>query len=111
MMNYYIYLALARGRSNALLREPEAAGRAGQARRYRQRAGTSGGRRSPLPALLRRLRPAWASWAARATWPGRAAGGRVVLRDGSKVVVRPGGSARAPLPADRLARPRPHAPR
>jgi len=104
MMNYYIYLALARGRSNALLREPEAAGRAGQARRYRQRAGTSGGRRSPLPALLRRLRPARASWAARATWPGRAAGGRVVLRDGSKVVIRPVGSADAPLLADGFAR-------
>lgn len=37
MMNYYIYLALARGRSNALLREAEAAGRAEQARQHRQR--------------------------------------------------------------------------
>ena len=101
MMNYYIYLALARGRSNALLREPEAAGRAGQARRYRARAGASGGRRSPLPALFRRLRPARATWAA---WPGRAAGGRVVLRDGSKVVIRPVGSADAPLLADGFAR-------
>src|SRR5262249_59751109 len=104
MMNYYIYLALARGRSNALLREPEAAGRAGQTRRYRQRAGAPGGRRSPLPALLRRLRPARATWA---TWPGRAAGGRGVLRDGSKVVIRPGGSADAPLLARGLGRLRP----
>ena len=107
MMNYYTYLALARGRSNALLREAEAAGRAGQARRYRQRAGAAGGRRSPLPALFRRLRPAWAAWAARAAraaWPGRAAGGRVVLRDGSEVVIRPVGSADAPLLADGFAR-------
>src|SRR5215831_6945165 len=110
MMNYYTYLALARGRSNALLREAEAAGRAGQARRYRQRAGAAGGHRSPLPALFRRLRPAWATWAAwaaraaRAAWPGRAAGGRVVLRDGSEVVIRPVGSADAPLLADGFAR-------
>ena len=33
MMNYYVYLALARGRSNALLEEAEATGRARQARR------------------------------------------------------------------------------
>src|SRR5262249_4516593 len=101
MMNYYIYLALARGRSNALLREPEDAGRAGQARRYRQRAGASGGRRSPLPALLRRLRPARA---ARAAWPGRAAGGRVVLREGSKVGIPPGGGAAARRGAGGFAR-------
>jgi GNAT superfamily N-acetyltransferase len=100
MMNYYIYLALARGRSNALLTEAEAAGRAGPARRYRWRAGASGGHRSPLPRLFRRLRAALATWAAR---PGRA-GGRVVLRDGSTVVIRPVGSADAPLLADGFAR-------
>ena len=113
MMNYYIYLALARGRSDALLREAEAAGRARQARQYRRRAGAPGGRRSPLRRLFRRLRPAWAAWAAWtawatwATWPGRAgraAGRRVVLRDGSKVVIRQVRSADAPLLADGFAR-------
>jgi RimJ/RimL family protein N-acetyltransferase len=106
MMNYYVYLALARGHSDALLREAEAAGRAKQARLYRRRAGASGGRRSPL----RRLRPAWPAWAAWATWAtwpgraGRAAGRRVVLRDGSKVVIRQVRSADAPLLADGFAR-------
>src|SRR2546423_1865192 len=106
MMNYYVYLALARGHSDALLREAEAAGRAEQARLYRRRAGASGGRRSPL----RRLRPAWPAWAAWATWAtwpgraGRAAGRRVVLRDGSKVVIRQVRSADAPLLADGFAR-------
>jgi RimJ/RimL family protein N-acetyltransferase len=104
MMNYYIYLALARGRSNALLREAEAAGHARQARLYRRRAGASGGRTSPLRRLFRRLRPAWAAWATWAGRAGRAAGRRVVLRDGSKVVIRPVGSADAPLLADGFTR-------
>jgi RimJ/RimL family protein N-acetyltransferase len=89
MMNYYIYLALARGRSNALLAEAEAAGRARQARRYR---------------LFGWLRPAWSGWHA---WPGRAGGaggGRVVLRDGSKVLIRPVRSEDASLLADGFAR-------
>ena len=80
MMNYYVYLALARGRSDALLREAEAAGRAKQARLYRQRAGASGGRRSPLRRLFRRLRPAWAAWAA---WPGRPRPGLAGRRAGA----------------------------
>jgi RimJ/RimL family protein N-acetyltransferase len=104
MMNYYVYLALARGHSDALLREAEAAGRAKQARLYRRRAGTSGGRRSPLRRLFRRARPAWAAWAARPGRAGRAAGRRVVLRDGSKVVIRQVRSADAPLLADGFAR-------
>jgi RimJ/RimL family protein N-acetyltransferase len=116
MMNYYVYLALARGHSDALLREADAAGRAKQARLYRRRAGTSGGRRSPFRRLFRRARPAWAAWAAWATWAaragqaawagraGRAAGRRVVLRDGSKVVIRQVRSADAPLLADGFAR-------
>jgi RimJ/RimL family protein N-acetyltransferase len=104
MMNYYVYLALARGRSNALLAEAEAAGPARQARRYRQRAGASGGRRSALRRLFRGLRATWSGWRA---WPGRAAratGGRVVLRDGSKVLIRPVGSEDASLLADGFAR-------
>ena len=107
MMNYYVYLALARGHSDALLREADAAGRAKQAHLYRRRAGTSGGRRSPLRRLFRRARPAWAAWAAWAARPGRAgraAGRRVVLRDGSKVVIRQVRSADAPLLADGFAR-------
>ena len=108
MMNYYVYLALARGRSDALLREAEVAGRAKQARLYRRRGGASGGRRSPLRRLFRRLRPVWATWAAWAAWPGRAgraaAGRRVVLRDGSKVVIRQVHRDDAPLLADGFAR-------
>jgi RimJ/RimL family protein N-acetyltransferase len=107
MMNYYVYLALARGRSNALLREAEAARRAEPVRAYRPRAAASGASGSPRRRLVRRLRPAWTAWA---TWtgrpgrPGRAAGGRVVLRDGSEVVIRQVRSSDAPLLADGFAR-------
>jgi RimJ/RimL family protein N-acetyltransferase len=104
MMNYYVYLALARGRSNALLTEPEAADRAGLARRYRRRAGASGASRSPRRRPFRRPRPDRGAWTGRADRPDRAAGGRVVLRDGSKVVIRPVRSADAPLLADGFAR-------
>ena len=104
MMNYYVYLALARGRSDALLREADVARRAELARQYRQRVGGSGASRSPRRRLFRGLRPAWSGWRA---WPGRAgrpAGGRVVLRDGSKVVIRPVRSEDASLLADGFAR-------
>ena len=110
MMNYYVYVALARGRTDALLREAEDARRAEQARRYRQRAGASGASRSPRRRLLRWPRPAWAAWTGR---PGRAgpagpagpaADRGVVLRDGSKVVIRQVRSADAPLLADGFAR-------
>jgi RimJ/RimL family protein N-acetyltransferase len=104
MMNYYIYLALARGRSNALLAEAEADRRAGQARLYRRRAGASGARRSPRRRLFRWLRVAWTARTARAGGPGRAAGGRVVLRDGSNVVIRQVHRSDAPLLADGFAR-------
>jgi RimJ/RimL family protein N-acetyltransferase len=104
MMNYYVYLALARGRSNALLREGEAAHRGELARRYRQRAGASGASRSPRRRPFRRLRPAWTTWTGRPGRPGRAAGRRVVLRDGSKVVIRQVRRSDAPLLADGFAR-------
>jgi RimJ/RimL family protein N-acetyltransferase len=103
-MNYYVYLALARGRSNALLREGEAAHRGELARRYRQRAGASGASRSPRRRPFRRLRPAWTTWTGRPGRPGRAAGRRVVLRDGSKVVIRQVRRSDAPLLADGFAR-------
>ncbi|HXZ75460.1 MAG TPA: GNAT family N-acetyltransferase [Streptosporangiaceae bacterium] len=92
MINYYIYAALARERSNFLQREAAAARRADQARLYRQRARASGARRSPFHRLFRRLRPAWAS------------GGRAVLRDGSKVVIRQVQCDDTPLLADGFAR-------
>jgi RimJ/RimL family protein N-acetyltransferase len=110
MMNYYVYLALARGRSDALLRQAETDRRAELARRYRQRAGASGASRSPRRRLFRRLRTAWTAWTASTTWtggigrPGRAAGRRIVLRDGSKVVIRPVHRDDAPLLADGFAR-------
>ena len=62
MINYYIYAALARERSNFLQREAAAARRADQARLYRQRARASGARRSPSHRLFGRLRPAWPGW-------------------------------------------------
>ena len=95
MISYHIYAALARERSNFLQREAAAARRADQARLYRQRARASGARRSPFHRLFRRPRPAWA---------GRAAGGRAVLRDGSKVVIRQVQRDDAPLLADGFAR-------
>ena len=110
MMNYYVYVALARGRTDALLREAEDARRAEQARRYRQRAGASGATRSPRRRLLRWRRPAWTAWGTWTAWTGRpgragaAADPSVVLRDGSKVVIRPVRSADAPLLADGFAR-------
>jgi RimJ/RimL family protein N-acetyltransferase len=113
MMNYYVYLALARGRSDALLREAEADRHAELARRYRPRAGASGASRSPRRWLFRRLRTAWTAWTAWTTWtawtggigrPGRAAGRRIVLRDGSKVVIRQVHRDDAPLLADGFAR-------
>jgi RimJ/RimL family protein N-acetyltransferase len=113
MMNYYAYVALARGRSNALRRAAEDARRAERARRYRQRAAASGAGTSTRRRLLRWRRPAWTAWTAwraqparpaRTGRPGRAADGRIVLRDGSKVVIRPVRSADAPLLADGFAR-------
>jgi RimJ/RimL family protein N-acetyltransferase len=109
MMNYYVYLALARGQSDALLREAEVARRA---ELYRQRPGASGASGSPRRRLFRRLRPAftaftaWTTWIGRAGRPGRAAGttGAVALRDGSEVVIRQVRSSDAPLLADGFAR-------
>jgi RimJ/RimL family protein N-acetyltransferase len=104
MMNYYVYLALARGRSNALLREAETAPRAELARLYRPRPGASGASGSPRRRLFGRLRPAFTAWTGRAGRPGRAAGRRVVLRDGSEVVIRQVRSSDGPLLADGFAR-------
>ena len=96
---------LATGRR--LIRLPEAAAKAGtagdawQARLHRQQTATSAARRSPLhriPAWLRPDRPLGHR-------PPPAAGGkRVVLRDGSKVLIRQIQSADAPLLADGFTR-------
>ena len=96
---------LATGRR--LIRLPEAAAKAGtagdawQARLHRQQTAPSAARRSPLhwiPAWLRPDRPLGHR-------PPPAAGGkRVVLRDGSKVLIRQIQSADAPLLADGFTR-------
>jgi len=110
MINYHIYAALARERSNFLLREAQAVHRADQWRLHRQRAGASGAGGSPSRRRLRWRRPAWAAWGPWTAWagrpgrPAREADGRVVLRDGSKVVIRQVRSADAPLLADGFAR-------
>jgi len=104
MINYYIYAALARERSNFLLREAQATHRAEQWRLHRQRAGAAGAagaHRSSLRRLFRWLRRAWTAWP---SWPGRAAGRRVVLRDGSAVLIRQVHRDDAPLLADGFAR-------
>ena len=80
MMNYYVYLALARGRSDALLREAETARRAELARLYRPRPGASGASGSPRRRLFGRLRPAFTAWTA---WTGRAWPGLAVRRGGA----------------------------
>ena len=98
MMNYYVYLALARGRSDALLREAETAHRAEVARRYR-RGPALRRQRSPR---RRRLRPPGPPGPAGPGWP--CGGRRVVLRDGSKVVIRQVHRDDAPLLADGFAR-------
>ena len=88
MVNHHIHAELARERQRTLL--AEAGIRAKHVRWLRQQAGTPGARRSPF------------RWLA----GGRSAAGgrRVVLRDGSAVLIRPVQSADAPLLADGFAR-------
>jgi RimJ/RimL family protein N-acetyltransferase len=102
MINHHIRAGLTRERRNTLLSEAEAGRQARQARLYRQRTGTSGARRSLLRWLSGWLRPGRGDIMRR---PRRAARGkRVVLRDGSEVLIRPVQSADAPLLADGFAR-------
>ena len=102
MINHYVYAALARERHDTLLAEAEAARRARQARPRRPRAGATGARRSRRYRTPRWWRPA------RSQLPGSGrsarAGAQIVLRDGSKVLIRQVHSADAPLLADGFAR-------
>jgi RimJ/RimL family protein N-acetyltransferase len=80
MMNHHFHAALARERQATLLAEAEAARRARQARQARPR-------RVPPGAAVQ-----------------QPAGQQVLLRDGSRVLIRPVQSADAPLLADGFAR-------
>jgi len=103
MINPHIHAALARERQQTFLAEAEAYRRAEQARFHRQRAGTPAARRTPLRRLPDWLRPGWSRLLGQR--PRSAAGGRpVVLRDGSKVLIRQVQSTDAPLLADGFAR-------
>jgi hypothetical protein len=103
MINHHLHAALARERRGILLAEAEAARRARQARPHRQRAGATVARRSRLcwpPHWLRSARSRLLGHRPRSV----SAGKRVVLRDGSQVLIRQVQSADAPLLADGFAR-------
>jgi RimJ/RimL family protein N-acetyltransferase len=103
MIHHDIRAALARERQNTLLAEAEAARRARQARPRRQRTGASVSRSSPLSCPPNWLRPGWRHLPGLRPRPA-ATGERVMLRDGSKVLIRQVQSADAPLLADGFAR-------
>jgi RimJ/RimL family protein N-acetyltransferase len=96
MISHHFYTVLALAHKQAQM---EAARQAEQARLHRQRAGTSEAGRS-LPGWIlhcwSRLPGQWLRSAA--------TGGPVVLRDGSKVVIRPVRGTDAPLLADGFSR-------
>jgi RimJ/RimL family protein N-acetyltransferase len=103
MSNFHLHAALARERRCTLLAEAEAGRRARQARQGRQRAGPTVARRSRLSRAADGLRPAWRSMLGHL--PRSASEGkRVVLHDGSQVLIRQVLSADAPLLADGFAR-------
>jgi hypothetical protein len=100
MISHHVYTALALAHKQA---QTEAARQAQQARLHRQRAGRHDAGRSLPGWILHRLRHCWSRR------PGqrlRSAAKRrpVVLRDGSKVVIRPVRGTDAPLLADGFAR-------
>jgi RimJ/RimL family protein N-acetyltransferase len=103
MSNSHIYAALARERRDTLLAEADAARLARQARQGRQQVAATAARsrRSSLAASW--LRPAWSRLDGHRP---RSApvGNRVVLRDGSQVLIRQVRSADAQLLADGFAR-------
>jgi hypothetical protein len=97
-----ILAALTRERTSTLLAEAEASRGARQARLHRQRAGTPDARKMPLRWVPDWLRPGgrhlpgrWPRWTPRDR--------RVILRDGSEVLIRRIQSTDAPLLADGLA--------
>ena len=114
MISHHIHAALARERQHTLLAEAEAARRARQARPRRPGAGAAVARWPRLAWTARRWRPAWPrpAWS-RLAWPrpgwgwlpglpprSASAGDRVMLRDGSQVLIRPVRRTDAPLLAD-----------
>jgi RimJ/RimL family protein N-acetyltransferase len=102
MINHHIHAALARERRDTLLAEAEAARRARQARPRRPRTGATAARRSRLSWTPHWLRPARSRLLS--LLPRSAPGKRIVLRDGSHVLIRQVQSADAPLLADGFAR-------
>jgi RimJ/RimL family protein N-acetyltransferase len=103
MIHHDIRAALARERQNTLLAEAEAARRARQARPRRQRAGASAAHSAPLHWAPSWLRPGWRRLLGHRPRP-TVTGERVVLRDGSRVLIRQVHSADAPLLAEGFAR-------
>jgi RimJ/RimL family protein N-acetyltransferase len=105
MINHhaYIALALAHERSKTFVAEAETTRRARQARSYRQRAGTSGARRSLMCWIPNWLQPDQNRLLGHRPLPA-VKGKPVVLRDGSKVLIRQVQRADAPLLADGFAR-------
>ena len=103
MINHHLYNALAHQRPKTLLAGPEAARRAQQAPSHRQQADTPDARRSLLHWIPCWLRPDWSRLLDHRPRPA-ARGRRVVLRDGSAVLIRPVHSADAPLLADGFTR-------
>jgi RimJ/RimL family protein N-acetyltransferase len=102
MINHHIHATLAREWRDTLLAEAEAARRARQARPHRQRAGAAAARRSRLSWTPHWQRPARSHLLS--LLPRSAPGKRIVLRDGSHVLIRQVQSADAPLLADGFAR-------
>jgi RimJ/RimL family protein N-acetyltransferase len=99
VINDHIQAALASERVRDLLAEAEVARRARQARSHRQWPGMPAARRRPIHKLAAWRLPGWRSG------PHYAARGKpAVLRDGSEVLIRPVGTADAPLLADGFAR-------
>lgn len=95
MIHPTMLAALARDRQSTFLAQAEADRLARQARLAR-RARTSGASGSPLSRATSRLLPGRPRWAAK--------GKRVVLRDGSQVLIRPVQGSDAPLLADGFTR-------
>jgi RimJ/RimL family protein N-acetyltransferase len=103
MINPHVRLALGHERQKTLLARAETARRARQARLRQPRAGATGARRSQFRRLSGWLRPDWSRLLGHWRWS--AAKGRpVILRDGSKVLIRQVQSADTPLLADGFAR-------
>ncbi len=99
MINNHIQAALASERVRDLLAEADAARRARQARSHRQWPGMPTARQRPIHKLAAWLLPGW-----RCGPRYTARGMPAVLRDGSEVLIRPVGTADAPLLADGFAR-------